>query len=67
VAVTSPSFTDWLGDVASFVSTCSTVRKISDERVRVRMTSQAEGMRFIIKVCMSEISQCESSLSEDWL
>jgi hypothetical protein len=32
------------------------VRKISDERFHVRMTSQAEGIRFIIKVRMSKIS-----------
>jgi hypothetical protein len=31
------------------------VQKISDERVRVRMTRQAEGMRFIVKVRVSEL------------
>jgi hypothetical protein len=36
-------------------------RNISDNRFRLRMTSQAVGMGFIIKVCVSKISHCESS------
>jgi hypothetical protein len=43
--------------VCVFVSACSIFfLKISDKRFRVRMTSQAEEIRFIMKVRMSEIS-----------
>jgi hypothetical protein len=38
----------------------SPLEGISDERVRVQMIGQAEGMQFIIKVHMNEISWCES-------
>jgi hypothetical protein len=46
----------WLGEIASFVcifiSTFDFVWKISDEQVRIQMTSQAEGMHFVTKfVC----------------